>query len=66
MCGILDTTSSTSGTKYELSKQDEVRCPMCREDWTDWVTSHYCDRTTEDDDDDDDDDEEETTMTETE
>lgn len=47
---------------YELSKQDEVRCPMCREDWTDWVNSHYCNSTTEDEDEESDD--EETTMTE--
>ncbi len=33
---------------WKLSLQDHVKCPLCREDWTDWIHSHY----TESDDDD--------------
>jgi hypothetical protein len=24
-----------------LAKQDEIKCPLCREDWTLWIHSHY-------------------------
>jgi hypothetical protein len=24
-----------------LAKQDTVLCPLCREDWTQWIHSHY-------------------------
>ena len=33
---------------WRLSKQEHVKCPLCREDWTDWIHSRY----TESDDDD--------------
>jgi hypothetical protein len=35
---------------WELSKQEHVKCPLCREDWTDWIHTHY----TESDDDEED------------
>jgi len=26
----------------EEDEEKKVRCPLCREDWTDWIGSHYC------------------------
>jgi hypothetical protein len=26
---------------YQLSKQKIVSCPLCREDWTEWIHTHY-------------------------
>ena len=26
---------------WRLAKQDIVLCPLCREDWTDWIHSRY-------------------------
>jgi hypothetical protein len=39
---------------WQLSRIEEVRCPLCREDWTEWIFEHY-----EDEDDDDSEDEDE-------
>ena len=25
----------------QMCNGDKVRCPLCREDWTDWIHSHY-------------------------
>jgi hypothetical protein len=36
---------------YSLSKQSSVNCPLCREDWTEWIHSHYTDSDDETDDD---------------
>ena len=41
---------------WELSKKEDVKCPLCREDWTDWIHSHYYE---EDDDEEDDEEDEE-------
>jgi len=26
---------------WKLSKEEHVKCPLCREDWTEWIHSHY-------------------------
>jgi len=33
---------------WELSKQKYVKCPLCREDWTDWIHTHYTESDDED------------------
>ena len=32
---------------WKLSKQDIVLCPLCREDWTDWIHTHYTEESDE-------------------
>lgn len=40
----------------EEDEEKKVRCPLCREDWTDWIESNYCsdDETDEDESEDED------------
>ena len=59
--GIDNSDFKTDCTHYicvicarEMSRQEEIKCPLCREDWTDWMHSHYY--TDSDDDSNDDDD----------
>lgn len=33
---------------WKLSKQDNIACPLCREDWTDWIHTHYTESDDED------------------
>jgi len=35
---------------YQLSKQEIVLCPLCREDWTEWIHTHYDEEEEEDED----------------
>ena len=58
--GIDNSDFETDCTHYictqcaqELAKREEIRCPLCREDWTDWIHSvYYSDEEDEEDADD--------------
>ena len=45
----------------EMWNQEEIRCPICREDWTEWMhycrdyCRNYCENNSDDDEDDDED-----------
>ena len=43
----------------KMSEQEEVRCPICREDWTEWCHGHYYSSDDEEEDDEEEEDEEE-------
>jgi hypothetical protein len=37
---------------WELSRMEQVRCPLCREDWSEWVHQRYTDIDSDSSDDD--------------